>query len=314
MRVAAIDVGSNALRFIAAERSPIGPAILEKSRAAVRLGHEAFRTGLLLPAAIDEAIASLRGFRARIDALEIRRYRAVATSAVRESRNGADLIRRARTEARIELEPITAGEEIRLAWLAMRERVDLGERPWLLADLGGGSLELSLIDCEHVHWSASHPLGAVRLLEELTPADRDPERLRARIADSMTALDRPPASEIAGFIATGGNIEALAELAGAKVDRHGVARLSRKRLGRLIERLAGMSVRRRITELGLRPDRADVILPAAVVYEHLCRATGAVRIIVPNVGVKEGILVELGAAVTGSLPSGDRPGTAGPED
>jgi exopolyphosphatase/guanosine-5'-triphosphate,3'-diphosphate pyrophosphatase len=100
-------------------------------------------------------------------------------------------------------------------------------------------------------------------------------------------------SRRAGFIATGGNIEALAKMADAPTDDRGVARLPIETLRRLIEQLAHLSYHQRVTELGLREDRADVILPAATVYEQLCAQTGFDVIHVPQVGLKDGVIIDL---------------------
>jgi exopolyphosphatase/guanosine-5'-triphosphate,3'-diphosphate pyrophosphatase len=100
-------------------------------------------------------------------------------------------------------------------------------------------------------------------------------------------------AKVAGFIATGGNIEALARLGDAKLDRQGVASLSVADLRRIIERLAILSYAERVSQLSLREDRADVILPAAMVYERLAVLAGVDTILVPGVGVKDGIVLDL---------------------
>lgn len=294
LRVAAIDVGSNAIRFIAAEfRQPGRYDVLDQKRSPVRLGHDVFLTGRLTPEAITAATHVLAGYREHLDALGIEHYRAVATSAVRDSRNGATLIEAAK-RADIEVEVITGVEEARLAHLAVAHRIDLGRRKWVIADLGGGSVEVSIVDRHAIYWTESAGMGSVRLLEELAVSGDDPERFRRRL-EEYTATIRIPVSHarMAGFIATGGNIEALARLAGTAADERGVGRLRTSELRKLIETLARLSYQERMHELGLRPDRADVILPASMVYERLATLAGADEVIVPFVGIKDGILVDL---------------------
>jgi len=294
LRVAAIDIGSNAIRFIAAEFTQPGRyAILDQKRSPVRLGHDVFLTGTLTPEAIAAAAQVLAGYRERLDTLDIEHHRAVATSAVRDSRNGANLIEAA-TRAGIHIETITGAEEARLAHLAVRSRIDLGRRRWMTADLGGGSVEVSIVDHHAIYWSESAGMGSVRLLEELAVSGDDPERFRRRL-EEYTATLRIPVSHarLAGFIATGGNIEALARLAGTPVDARGVGRLRTSELRRIIETLARLSYQERMHELGLRPDRADVILPASMVYERLASLAGADEILVPFVGIKDGIVLDL---------------------
>lgn len=301
LRVAAIDVGSNAIRFVAAEfTSPSRWFELESRRPSVRLGHGAFLSGHLARTSMDAAVDALAGIRRRMDALEVGRYRAVATSAVRESVNGAELIERVRRECGIHLEPITGGEEARLVWLAVRSRVALGDRNWILVDLGGGSVEVSLIDDERLLWSESHTMGSVRLLEELSAAGETPERVRRLFAEYAGTLTFRLARlaerwDPAGLIATGGNIEALARLAGAAPDGDGdgVGVLPLQELRAAIETLSRLTFEQRIDRLGLREDRADVILPAAVVYERIGALAGVDHFLVPYVGLKEGLLLDL---------------------
>ncbi len=308
-RVAGIDVGSNALRFLAAEfvaRSHY--TVLEQVRTSVRLGHDVFLTGSLAESAMAAAVDALAVYRERISALGIDRWRAVATSAVRDSDNGEAFIERVRAATGIEIEIITGAEEVRLVHQAVRSRIPLGEDRWILVDLGGGSVEVSLVDDRDVHWSVSHGMGSVRLLEELQVAGDEPGRFRRRLEEYAATLRIPHVGRArrAGFIATGGNIEALAKLAGAQPDANGVCRLPLAQLRAVTEKLARMSFRQRVHELDLREDRADVILPAATVYEQLCMQAGADVIHVPNVGLKDGIVLDIVDDYSGHEPHVER--------
>ena len=168
VRVAAVDLGSNALRFGAAEfSSPEEYRILENLRVPVRLGHGVFLTKYLDAALIDQAVEALKGFRRRMDDLGVGLHRAAATSAVRESRNAHELTARIWEEAAIRVDPIGGIEEGRLVWRAISNRVPVEGRRWLLADLGGGSVEVSLASSGQLSWTESLPLGTVRLLEAL---------------------------------------------------------------------------------------------------------------------------------------------------
>ncbi len=302
LRVGCVDAGSNAIRFLVEEFTDRDRSrTLASERVPIRLGHGVFLTGKLTARAMDDAVAALTGFRETMESLEVRAYRAVATSAVRESTNGAAFLRRVRRESGLELDVITGSEEARLVHLAIRNRVDLGRERWVLVDLGGGSVEVSLVDDSGVLWSESHTMGSVRLLEELAGAEEDPGRFRRVLAEYVATLRIPSASrdrKPSGFIATGGNIESLARLTGVEPDGKGVSVVTLEDLRRVIASLSRLSYRRRVEELDLREDRADVILPAALVYERLAELTGVDRIHVPNVGVKEGIILDLVDAVT----------------
>lgn len=309
LRVAAIDVGSNAFRFIAAEFSDPGRYVqLSAERVPVRLGRSAFLTGKLSTSAIDETVAGFRRFRGEIDRLGIEHVRAVATSAVRESRNGADLVRRLAEEAGITLHLISGIEEARLVWTAATSRIDFGDAKWMLVDLGGGSVEVSFADRSGIMWSESHRMGSVRLLEELTGADDAPAHFANLLAEYAATLRIPHASKHwtpVELIATGGNIEALARMAG-EGGPDGVMRISRRQLGMAIEEFSRLSYAQRIGRLGLREDRADVILPAAIVYDRVAALAGAERILVPGVGVKEGVLLDFVAELSSGAGTGWR--------
>lgn len=291
-----MDVGSSAIRYLVAEFT--GPAHffeVESQRVPVRLGHGTFRTGVLAQRGMDEVVEALIHFRHRFDDLGIDYSRAVATSAVRESRNGGEFIDRVHRESGIRLEIITGSEEARLVWVAVRNRIPLDDRPWVLLDLGGGSVEVSLVDEAGILWSESHRMGSVRLLEEFSADAAAPDRFRELVESYVAVLKIPISAEEppAGVIATGGNIEALARLAGREPDENGVSVLPLADLRTLAGELAGLSREQRIRQLGLREDRADVIMPAAVVYERLAAMTGVDRILVPHVGVRDGILLDV---------------------
>ncbi len=297
VRVAAVDLGSNALRFGAAEfSSPEEYRILENLRVPVRLGHGAFLTKYLDAALIDQAVEALKGFRRRMDDLGVGLHRAAATSAVRESRNAHELTARIWEEAAIRVDPISGIEEGRLVWRAISNRVPVEGRRWLLADLGGGSVEVSLASSGQLSWTESLPLGTVRLLEALGVDPEAPTTPLRRLLEEHMAALRPPvqaAGVVEGLIATGGNAEIIADLSGVPRDVRGVRLLRRRELHAILEKLASLTFRERVKTLGLKEDRADVILPAAIVYDRLAELAGTDTILVPGVGLKEGLMLEL---------------------
>jgi exopolyphosphatase / guanosine-5'-triphosphate,3'-diphosphate pyrophosphatase len=296
IRLAAVDIGSNAIRMLIGEFSdPVSVKPLDQQRLPLRLGHDVFLTGQLTSAAMKAAIEGLQSFSRRMRELGVTTHRAVATSAVRDSGNGAALVTRAREEAGITINVITAAEEARLVHLAVRHQLELGREKWLIADLGGGSVEVSVVDHNAIYRTESYEMGSVRLLEELGAAGEDPRGFRHRLEEYTSTLrsSRILHTNVAGFIATGGNIEALARLANPGPDKDGVATLRTNDLRTIIERLAGLSYAERVEQLNLRADRADVILPAAMVYERLTGIAGVDTILVPGVGVKEGVLWDL---------------------
>jgi exopolyphosphatase/guanosine-5'-triphosphate,3'-diphosphate pyrophosphatase len=297
LRAACVDMGSNAIRFFAAEfGSPPRSTVLDDERLPVRLGAGVFLSGRLDAAAMEEALASLAGLPARLQALKIDLFRMVATSAVREAVNGKAFLERVERTTGLRGETISGYEEARLIHRAVRGRVPMGRRPWLMVDVGGGSVEVTLADTEGLVWSESHTMGAVRLLEELAGGRQEPGHLRRLLEEYVATLNLPAVlgrQRPAGLIATGGNIDALALLAGALPPNGGPGRLPRADLRKLIGTLSRLSHARRVRDLGLRPDRADVILPAALVYDRAAELAGAREIWVPRAGLKEGLLLDL---------------------
>lgn len=302
LRVAAIDIGSNAIRFIAAEfLNSSRYIVLESERAPVRLGAGTFSQGRLLPEATRAALQALRRFKERLRILNIEHYRIIATSAVRESSNSRKFLERVHKQLNMPLEIVSGSEETQLVYRSLKPVISLGKNPWLLANLGGGSLETALINQSGVLASETHTIGAVRLIEEFKSSADNPQEFVRRLKDYVATLRlslekiRPP---LAGFIATGGNIEELAKMANAPQRPEGTRVLSRTSLRHLLQELPGLSIAQRMVRWGIYQDRADVIVPAAVVYDHLSTLSGLKTMLVPYTGTKEGILFDLVDSLT----------------
>src|ERR1700730_10039742 len=233
-RFAAVDVGSNALRLRIVEASAPShgpktqlPLIPDREggepwrevatlRAPVRLGAEVFVSGRLAPASIGQACDALRSFREEMDRAKVDAYRAIATSAVREAKNGATLVERARREAGIELETIEGIEEARLIQLAVTRRISVDDKRALLVDVGGGSTELTLLDHAETAFTMSLPLGTVRMLEAYLKGaktiDRGRERLLEEAIDRALGEALPQLGNVELLVGTGGNIQTLFHL------------------------------------------------------------------------------------------------------
>lgn len=318
-RFAALDLGSNALRLRIVESNGAPPASAQAPLAAggkiekdvnfrevanlrvpVRLGSEVFVTGKLASGTIGQACAALRDFRAAMNEHAVDAYRATATSAVREARNGATLVERARREAGIELEVIEGVEEARLIQLAVVRRLALEERRALLVDVGGGSTELTVLDRGQATFAMSLPLGTVRMLETYLKDAQTVDDARAMLLEE--GIDRALAEAIphlrkASFdivVGTGGNVETLAELCPVKGGHLGFPKAIDTQLAqKLRARLFGMTAAERQKQFSLRPDRADTIVPAIAIFLRIAELFYQGAIVSPGVGLKEGILIEL---------------------
>ncbi len=172
MRLAAIDVGSNSVHMVVADVAADGRIqVVDRVKEMVRLGRRAFTTGRLTLEAMDRAVYTLRTFGRLARARRVERLRAVATSAVREARNGAAFVRRLRRETGLDVRVISGAEEARLIFRAARHALGLEGGPILLVDVGGGSVELVLAQDGRPVWLRSLPLGAARLAERFMPSD-----------------------------------------------------------------------------------------------------------------------------------------------
>jgi exopolyphosphatase/guanosine-5'-triphosphate,3'-diphosphate pyrophosphatase len=312
-RFAAVDVGSNALRLRIIEASapshgpkaqlPLLPDAasspgpwrdLATLRAPVRLGAEVFLSGRLAPASIGQACDALREFRAEMDKAKVDAYRAIATSAVREAKNGATLVERARREAEIELETIEGIEEARLIQLAVTRRISVDDKRALLVDVGGGSTELTLLDRAETAFTMSLPLGTVRMLEAYLKGaktiDRGRERLLEEAIDRALGEALPRLGSVDLLVGTGGNVETLFDLCPAKGAQRAIDVSAARSL---FKKMCTMSNGERRDAWQLRPDRADTIVPAAAIFLRIAGALKRTTILAPGVGLAAGILEEL---------------------
>lgn len=297
-RFAAIDVGSNASRLLVAEADKPGVVRpLLQLRAPVRLGHSVFVTGRLDPEAIDALLRVLRQFRERLDEHEVQSHRAVVTAAARDAENAAELLDRVAATG-IDLEAIDGTEEARLMKIAVGQRIPLAGKRALLCDLGGGSLELSEVHHDEVRFCTSLPIGTVRMLESFLDAARPVSRAQAKLLDEYVARVLAPVREHFGtrsydlVAGTGGNFETIAALCPA-AQKNGVPRVDVRKARTLLGRISRLRPAERRKAFDLRPDRADVIVPALHVVLAVADLARTSTILAPGVGIKEGIVAEL---------------------
>lgn len=303
---AAIDVGSNAMRLkIVALNHDGSIAALHQQRAPVRLGHEVFLTGFLKQELIEQAVGAMGQFRAELDKWNVRSARAIATSATREAVNGDVLVERVYNSCGIHLERISGAEEARLVQLAVSRKVNLRDSTALVIDIGGGSVEFDVVDHGSIVYSSSLRLGAVRLHETFlrsgSVSDLQVLLLKAYMDQLLEAtLAAVNAYDIELILGTGGNVEDLAKLigidasSGAEVGSEDIRFIPLQNLQTFVKEIAKLSVAERIEQYGMKPDRADVILPAAIVLsEVLSKVIGARGLYAPDVGLKDGVLVEI---------------------
>jgi exopolyphosphatase/guanosine-5'-triphosphate,3'-diphosphate pyrophosphatase len=298
VHIAAIDAGSNAVRLsVARAFSALDVEPLVTERYSLRLGEGVFVRHRYSEEILAKAVKAFRHMRAVMDEFGVTKCRAVATSATREAQNRAALLRRVKQASGIALEVISAKEESRLGREAVIAALGPEYPPHCIVDLGGGSLELSILRDHAVHLGAQLPIGTVRLMSTLgihgviRAAQGEQVRRYVRALLEAKLPSRPNlGDEIA--VALGGNAETLANIAPGP-RQHGLPSLE---LSLLRERLPGLlarDLRERMKAYGVRRDRADVMGIAAITFITLGRYLNLRTLSVPSVGIREGLLQEI---------------------
>ena len=286
-KYAAIDIGSNAIRLLVhnvIETSDSPPKFFKNAlvRVPVRLGEDSFTTGNISRENARRIRKTLQAFLLLIEVSGVEKYRACATSALREAGNGIQILEDIRSELGIEVELIDGKTEASI--IAGTDLRDLIEQDgsYLYVDVGGGSTEFTLFSKGRALNSRSFRIGTVRLLKEMvTAADwSEAEEWIRKETRNFPKLS---------IIGSGGNINKLFKMSGRKPGQP----LSYIWLNAHYHLLNSMSYEERIMNLGLNPDRADVILPATRIFLLAAKWSGSKRIYVPQIGLADGIIKDL---------------------
>lgn len=285
--LAAIDVGSNAARLLIKQINvdDNGQAEAVKLlflRIPLRLGMDVFANGCISEEREREFIATMKAYRQLMKVYSVNSYRACATSAMRDAKNGKAIIKKIKDKAHIKLHIITGSEESKIIYDNHLSNIS-SEGCFLYVDVGGGSTELSFIcDGERIY-SHSFNVGTIRLLKNKVKRE---DIIKMKTEINRITLGR----EDIKIIGSGGNINKLFRLASKKksLDFLPVDILQEE-----YDELSRMSVEERMAKYGLKPDRADVIVPAAEIFLHIAAGSHAKEILVPNLGLADGIINEL---------------------
>jgi len=296
--IAAIDVGSNAMRLVVGRLGYDDKLeTLENLRLPVRLGQDAFSQGQIGEVTSQQMLDAFIRFRKVADDYGAERIRAVATSAMREAENSDILSDRIAQVTGIGIETISGEEEARLIHLAVANAINLKGKYAMLIDIGGGSVEVTLSKGNNILSTESYNMGTVRLLQKLgkkpsnVPFD---ELVREYAAATKRRIQREIGAEKIDLCAgTGGNIEEMGVLRKKLFKRSSEREITLSELEHLIEELSRMTVKQRMRRFKLKPDRADVILPASIVLKIIVQEARVKEVKIPNVGLKDGILLDL---------------------
>jgi len=298
VHIAAIDAGSNAVRLAVSRAfSALDIEPLVNERYSLRLGESVFVRHRFSEELLKKGVKAFRHFREIMDEYGVTRYRAVATSASREARNRDAFVRAVKRATGIQLEVISSAEESRLGRVAVLAALGPEAPPRCIADLGGGSLEVSILRDHSIEQAVQLPVGTVRLMTTLNlngalrvvEAEQVRRYIRAILESRLPS--RPNLGEQVA-VALGGNAETLANIApGPRL--HGLPTLELSLLRERLPDLLARDIRERMKTYGIRRDRADVIGIAGITFLTLGRYLNIRCLLIPSVGLREGLVQEI---------------------
>lgn len=283
MKLAAIDIGSNAIRLllcqvIESEPTPVFKKI-EMVRVPIRLGEDVFTQNKISVEKTERLVKSMKAFRQLIDVFECKGYKACATSAMRDSENGKDIIARVKKEADIHIEIIDGHTEAKLIYANHVAEELSNDFNYLYIDVGGGSTELTLFGEDHILASRSFNIGTIRLLHDKVTKENWDE-LKFWIKQNC-GTEKPLQA-----IGSGGNINKINKMTAGRDKKS----ISAKKIKEISDYIAEFSYEERISKLGLNEDRADVIIPAAKIFLTAMKHAGIEKINVPQLGLSDGLI------------------------
>ena len=287
MMLAAVDIGSNAVRILFGEviehkgRSPIFKK-RELIRMPIRLGEDSFLTGKISKRQEERLLSSMRAFSELRKVFEIKAYRACATSAMRDAANGKEVIDRIKEDCGIKIEIIEGKTEAELIFANHIEDSLNPNDNYLYIDVGGGSAELTLISKKKVVNSKSFNVGTIRMLHQ---------KIDKQEWDEFKTWVKKITNDYKPLIGigSGGNINKLFKMCGKKENKH----LTYEKIKEMSDMINTHTFEERIEILGLNPDRADVIIPATKIFLTAMKHGDINKIIVPQIGLSDGILHDL---------------------
>ena len=306
-RLALIDLGTNTFHLLIVEL-PVAPEtkplVLLRTKVGVRLGEGGISQGEITPEAYARALHTLAGFREEMELHGVSETRATATSAMRVTRNGPDLVRDIFAQTGIEVSVIDGDREAELICAGIRQAVPLGPEPHLLLDIGGGSVEFIIADDTTIFWKQSFEIGAQRLLDKFFP---DPsgvfpaEAVAAEQRYLNTVLE--PLIEAVrryrpvGLVGASGSFDSLADMQGGQLrpeaDLPPYTELALSSFQANYRHLLAGNHAQRAALPGIMPMRANMLVVASVLIDYVLGITEITRIRASAYALKEGLLAEM---------------------
>lgn len=283
MKFGAIDIGTNAARLLVGEVSTDeDKTFIQKvsySRIPLRLGEEVFENGRISDRKKADFIKSIQAFKLITEIFDVRELRACATSAMREAENGEEIRAAILQETGVDIEVISGDEEAELIFGTFFLLDFDKTKPFLVIDVGGGSTEVSVFEKGTRVASRSFQVGTLRLLKGKAAAN-----IWEEVQEWLSS--HVDLSEVHQIFGTGGNINKTHKMLGAG---H-MEPIAREKIQELRNELDALSIAQRINRFQLRPDRADVIVPALDIYLYIMKQLDCNEIIVPKIGLSDGMI------------------------
>jgi exopolyphosphatase/guanosine-5'-triphosphate,3'-diphosphate pyrophosphatase len=283
-KYAAIDIGSNAMRLLVSNIIEVEGKETQFSKSSlvrvpIRLGQDAFTVGEISSENIERMIDAMKAFKLLMKVHKVERYMACATSAMREAYNGKEVADIIRLQSDINIEIIDGKTEAAIIASTDLHYLLKTDQTYLYVDVGGGSTEFSLFSEGRMIASKSFKAGTVRLLNGVV-SDIVWVEIEKWIKTNTADFENVT------LIGSGGNINKLFKLSGKQIDKP----LSYMYVNSQYNYLNSLSYEQRLVELGLNPDRADVIVLATRIYLNAMKWSGARNIYVPKIGLSDGII------------------------
>jgi exopolyphosphatase/guanosine-5'-triphosphate,3'-diphosphate pyrophosphatase len=309
-RLALIDLGTNTFHLLIVELSNTPgekPLVLLRTKAGVRLGEGGISQGIISPEAYARALHTLAGFKEEIELHEVEEVRATATSAMRVTKNGPDLVRDIFEQTGIRVDVIPGEREAELICQGVRQAVDLGTEPHLIMDIGGGSVEFIIANQATIFWKRSFEIGAQRLLDKFFPdpssvfpaaaVEAEQQYLGTVLEPLIEALRQYKPVSLVG---ASGSFDSLADMqlgqlrTDSQQPPHTELALSSFQAS--YHHLLSGNHEQRLAIPGILPMRADMLVVAAVLIDYVLGVSGITRIQTSAYALKEGLLAEMLAA------------------
>jgi exopolyphosphatase/guanosine-5'-triphosphate,3'-diphosphate pyrophosphatase len=286
MKIAAIDIGSNAVRLQIARVNEPGSGELFKRvefvRIPIRLGDDAFKEGKISSEMKQMFIKAMEAFSLLMEAYDVKHYMACATSAMREAKNGDKIVKKVEERCGLRIEIIDGRRESELILKSINHLFEK-DKTYLSIDVGGGSTEMTVIKNKRAFDSVSFDVGTVRLLDGAIKK-KNWDAMEQYVKNHLTDVKNAKA------IATSGTINKIAALLNpGSTELH----ITFEQLERFYKQIKKLSYDERIEMYKLNPDRADVIEPSAEIYIKILKWAGIERLHAPSAGLKDGILYQL---------------------